>query len=200
MRHTIASSGYRVKYNGVFVDEMTDAQFAAYVRSRQADADRLKEMFETGQTPCIQTEDTRFSGFTKVGGAQFGDNDQLRNFYLGEAKKAGVDVTGKQYFSQLADRPGDPRAWVDSTGDMRRLIEERGWSSDGDVKVKAERRAPRPDCPLAPDIAEDLIEEKLEAVHGPDFETIPRKDYEHAKEDVLNTHAAPKHLTLNAGD
>ena len=154
---------------------------------------RVCDMFAAQQPPRGVSDDTRFRGWTQTGGAQFKD-DKLRRFYLEEAKKAGIDVSGKQYYSELAAYPGDPRAWVDSQGEMRRVIEERGWSSDGDLKVKGPEVERAPDVPIAADLVDDLVEQKLEQQFGPDFTTVPRRDYEDAREAVIDQHAAPAHL------
>lgn len=47
------------------------------------------------------------------------------------AERAGVSIHGKRYLSRLADYPGDPEAWVDSQGDVRRVVEKRGLSCEG---------------------------------------------------------------------
>lgn len=155
---------------------------------------KLCEMFATGRGPTVVTDDTRFQGYTKVGGAQF-KCDATRDYYLGIAREHGVDVGGKQYFSQLAAFPGDPRAWVDSQGEQRRLLEERGWGCDGDLKVAGRPQERAPDTPLADDIADDLVEDYLEARHGPlDGVTIPVKEYHDAREAVVEKHAVPAHL------
>lgn len=153
----------------------------------------LCEMFKAGAAPRVVTDDTRFAGFTKVGGAQF-KHDGVREAYLAEAKKAGVDVSGKMYFSELAAYPGDPTAWADSQGDMRRILEDKGWSCDGDLKVKQEAVGRPKDIPIADDLVADLVESKLEEQLGPDFTEAKGKIVEQARDDVMNTHATPAHL------
>lgn len=172
-----------VKVNGKNIEDLTPAERAAHDARCEA---RLKEMFSTGKAPRVRSDDTFFRGFTGTGGAQF--SDQTREFYLAEAKKAGVSVAGKQYFSQLAAFPGDPRAWVDSRGEMVRLLEERGWSADGDIKVKGEAAEPAADVRLADDIAEEMAIESLED-RFPDRETFTRGEFEEAKAEAIEAHA-----------
>lgn len=156
---------------------------------------KLCEMFATGRAPRGVTDDTRFAGFSKVGGAQFG-SDEIREAYMQPAREAGVDVTGKQYFSELAAYPGDPEAWVDSQGDMRRLLEKRGWGCDGDLKVKAKNGdGPPKGVGLADDIVDDLVEQRLEERHGPlDGVRIKTKEYHDTRAEVVATHSPPAHL------
>lgn len=154
------------------------------------------DMLKAAKAPRGVTDDTRFEGFSKVGGAQF-KVDATRDFYVGEAKRAGVDITGKQYFSELAAFPGDPRAWVDNQGDMRRLLEERGWGCSGDLKVKAREAEAPPTYPkLADDIVEDLVEDRLYERHGPlDEARVTVAEFNEVREDVIATHSAPSHLS-----
>src|SRR5689334_8974709 len=60
----------------------------------------------------------------------------MRDFYLGRAKEAGVNVRGKRYVMGLATEPGDPRAWVDNIHDVKSRCEQEGWGCEGAVKVK----------------------------------------------------------------
>jgi hypothetical protein len=154
------------------------------------------DMLKARKAPRGVSDDTRFAGYSKVGGAQF-SNDEVRDHYTGVAKRAGVDITGKQYFSELAAFPGDPKAWVDSQGDMRRLLEERGWGCSGDLKVKAREMEVAPTHPkLADDIVEDMVEEELYQRHGPlDEARVTVKEFEQVKQEVIETHSAPSHLS-----
>lgn len=141
---------------------------------------RLAEMFASGRAPTAKTDDTFFKGWSKTGGAQF-THPEVRAHYLAEARRAGVSVTGKQYFSELAEYPGDPRAWVDSRGEMVRLLEERNWACSGDLTV---RREPTADPePVA--LAEDLVAEKV----AERLEETPDAKVEDVREQVIETHA-----------
>lgn len=151
---------------------------------------RLAEMFAAGKPPTIKTTNT-FIAKGKTGGDQFGD--ATREHYLRTARAAGVSTDGKVYDGRLAEFPGDPRAWIESQDDVRRLCEERGWGLDGDVKVKAREAAPPATGGLADDIKDDLVEARLAEKYGDDFETVPKREYEKAVEDVVNTHSPPAH-------
>jgi hypothetical protein len=129
----------------------------------------LCPMFASGQGPVCVSDTTRFPGHL-AGGRQFG-NAAVRRKYLAQARKAGVSTDGKVYNSSLAAYPGDPRAWTDSKGDQVRLLEERGWSAEGDVRVKGKEVAPAPAVRLAEDLVQDHVERELErrfpdAVYG----------------------------------
>lgn len=67
----------------------------------------------------------------------------VRERYDRLASAAGIVTSGKQYMPELADFPGDPRAYVDSRADMKRLALERNYTIESDhVNVKAEAMAP----------------------------------------------------------
>ena len=172
-----------VKVNGKNIEDLTPSERADHDARCKA---RLEEMLASGKAPRVKSDDTFFRGFTGTGGAQF--SDEVRPYYLEEARKAGVSVSGKQYFSELAAYPGDPRAWVASRGEMTRLLEERGWSADGDIKVKGEAPEPAGPVRLADDIAEDMALDTLEDRY-PDREAFTREEVAEAKAEAIEAHA-----------
>lgn len=133
----------------------------------------------------IRTEAT-FQAGIKLGGAQFGP--ATRDFYLNAAREAGVSPDGKVYDHRIAAFPGDPQAWVGSSDDVRRVLEERNWGCDGDLKVKCEPVPTAPDKPLADHLVEELVEDRLAAEYGEDFTEVSGAPVRKALEDVMNTH------------
>jgi hypothetical protein len=89
---------------------------------------RFQEMLDTGQAPTLVTDNTFWEG-------QWERNAYLGHLHAEQAKKSGVDITGKSYVSGLAEYPGDPRAFVSGRGDIRRICEERGYGCEGAVTV-----------------------------------------------------------------
>lgn len=148
-------------------------------------------MFASGRAPTCVSDTTRFPGHL-MGGRQFA-TDAVRDAYMAEARKAGVNVDGKVYFSSLAAYPGDPRAWCDSQAEQKKLLEERGWSASGDLNVKGRDVAPAPKVRLADDLVEEHVERELEARY-PDAAgvRIKRQEYEDIKEAVIEKHGAPQ--------
>jgi hypothetical protein len=78
-----------------------------------------------------------------------------------EAKQAGISTSGRFYMSGLADARGhcDPSAWVDSTGDVMRVAEERNYEVNGAVNRKARDVAPA----KAKDISDSILAENVAA-------------------------------------
>lgn len=99
------------------------------------------------------------------------------------AEKMGQSTKGKKYISQLARFVGDPEAWVDGRGDVQRVLEKRGWGSEGSVKAKL--REKEPPKPVA--LAEDLIQEKMRemVIKDPGLKEKPREEL---REKVLDKH------------
>jgi hypothetical protein len=142
--------------------------------------------------PIVKTTNTFLAKNGQLGGDQF-RNPAVREFMLQRAREAGVSTDGKFYEPRIADSPGDPRAWIEGPDDVRRVAEERNLTITGDVKVKGEAVAPAPDVPIADDIVESLVEDRLEKEYGPEFTEVSGAPVERAKEDVMNTHAPPAH-------
>jgi putative FmdB family regulatory protein len=139
----------------------------------------------------IQTSNT-FLAKDAQGGSQF--SDKTRQHMLDMARRAGVSTDGKAYMPEIARFPGDPEAWVQSTDEIKSVIERRGWAAEGDINVKAEAKAPKPDVPLAPDLVAEKVETILEDRLGPDFTTASGPIVERAVDDVMNQYAQPAHL------
>lgn len=98
----------------------------------------LAEMFAFRQAPYGNTDCTFLA--ERENGRQFQDTPWLGDKYKRRAEADGVDVTGKVYLGQLAEYPGDPKAWVNSRDDVRRVCEERGWGCEGMVDVKGQQK------------------------------------------------------------
>lgn len=123
---------------------------------RQGTSHTLAEMF-AHQTPPQSDTDREFMIGTE-NGRQFDGKEKIGEAYKTVAERQGVSVKGKKYISQLAEFPGDPRAWVDGKGDIKRLAEERGYNVSGRVNVKAMRDVPPPE-PIA--VAEDIVQDEM---------------------------------------
>lgn len=106
-------------------------------------------------------------------GRQFQGRPEQGEFYRKQAEKRGQSVKGKKYLSQLARFPGDPEAWVSSRGDVQKVLEDRGWGSDGLVNVKAK---PREEATKPVDVSEDILERETSKAAIPGMKAKDRKD------------------------
>lgn len=79
-----------------------------------------------------------------------------------EAKAAGINITGKQYVSGLANKLGhcDPMAWVSDLSDVRRVAKARNLNVSGLVNVTAAELPPK-SHDLNPRIARELAKKEL---------------------------------------
>ena len=80
-----------------------------------------------------------------------------------EAKAAGIDISGKQYMSGLANKLGhcDPRAWVSDIADVKRVAKDRNLSVSGIVTVNATDLPPSKPVDLNPRIARGLAKQEI---------------------------------------
>ena len=79
-----------------------------------------------------------------------------------EAKAAGINISGKQYVSGLANKLGhcDPMAWVSDLSDVKRVAKDRNLNVTGMVNVEATELPPiRHD--LNPRIAKELAKKEI---------------------------------------
>lgn len=81
---------------------------------------------------------------------------------LAEARKAGINPTGKFYMSGLADKRGhmDPEAWVDSIDDVRRVARKRNLNVQGAVTIEA-RDEGRKEVALNPRIEKEFAKKEI---------------------------------------
>lgn len=142
----------------------------------------LAEMFALGQAPGSRTDREFWAGL------HWGEKDPVaRDHYARLARRDGVDTAGKIYLSQLAEHPGDPRAWVSDRHDVRKVCEERGYGCTGDVTVKGREitRGPQP-APLGEDIVQREVERLTKQDPG-----LAYKDQRELHEMVREQHSGP---------
>ena len=93
--------------------------------------------------------------------------ESLRQHYIKQAREQGVSFQGKVYKASLV-RPEfkgrfDPEALVGDTAETKARLRERGWSSDGTIKVEApEHVFDKPSSiDREYDVADDLVDERV---------------------------------------
>jgi hypothetical protein len=109
---------------------------------------RLAEMLALQAPPRPNTDATFLHGHCN--GSQFAAGPlagELGDRLKATAEAGGQNVKGKVYLGGLARFPGDPQAWVDGKGDVKRVCEERGWKCTGSVESVPDSR--RDDAILA---------------------------------------------------
>jgi hypothetical protein len=128
-----------------------------YTPATPAQKASFQEMLRSQKPPIIKGTDSKnFQGLNPFPNMP----EFMRQHYLKEARKAGVEPNGKIYKMGLV-RPEyagkfDPEALVDSTSQVKGTLERRGWGCEGMVEV-----APTPldTPPEQVDVADDLVEE-----------------------------------------
>jgi hypothetical protein len=142
------------------------------------DERRMAEIIATRTTPGDGLTDRAFmEGF--LTGHDDGLVGESAQDYREKYRAAtGSYPSGRRYMSGVARFPGDPRAWVDSMADVRKICEEDNLSWQYAGKVLHEAREPEADSDDKPyAVAPDLIEKRLKkAVEAnPDLKHQPKK-------------------------
>lgn len=149
-----------------------------------AAAARLQEMFATGETPTLSTDNTFLEGHCN--GSQWEGQERIGNMFRRKAERHGVNTKGKVYLSALALEPGDPKAWVSDRHDVQKVCEERNLKCEGAVKVAHREQEPAP----APRLAEPLVRRimRQEIAKAPE----KAKDLGELRHEVIEKHGRKK--------
>lgn len=144
-----------------WVSQDVDVQLF-YLEMRLAgESHNMAEILALRKPPRCMTDSIFNEGHCN--GSQFADDPEMGDLYKRVADEHGVSITGKHYVSGAADYQGDPRAWVSGRGELKALLEERGWGAQGAVSLKA-RGNDCPDTPenyVDPTIIQDEVEQRI---------------------------------------
>ena len=140
-------------------------------------APRLAEMLALQQPPGVRGTDRAFME-GRLNNEQFDSmpKDHAQNI-ITIARRAGINPNGKFYSSGLADRrgPADPKAWVDSVHDVKRVAAERNLTVTGAVEHKG-IPVPRPQSkPLSERLTREMM--KAEAKRRPSMKQGELREY-----------------------
>lgn len=110
---------------------------AIYLRSLASGAtERFAEMVALQAPPGTRGSDRAFME-GRLNNQQFDDMPKKQaNWLLQEARRAGINPTGKVYVGGLADSRGhrDPEAWVSDVDDVARVAKRRNLHVEGAVR------------------------------------------------------------------
>lgn len=91
-------------------------------------AHRLAEMLASRSAPALDTPTTFINGITDN---MQNEDDPYTRYVLQRAREAGVNTRGARYSNQLATEMGDPKAWITSKDDVKRIAERNGQDVSG---------------------------------------------------------------------
>lgn len=125
--------------------------------------ERWAEMAALQQAPASQGTDREFMHGRNAGEFLNGMPKRQADYITREAKAAGIDISGKYYFSGLADKRGwtDPEAWVSGRDDVLRVANKRNLGLTGQINREAHEEPPKRSVGLADDIVEDLAKKQV---------------------------------------
>lgn len=126
---------------------------------RRAEFELYARMYLRNPDWCVNIQtDTNFYAGMDDG---LPKHPKLREIYLRNARKVGVDPNGKRYEPELAAKGCglDPEAWVPRTEGrsyIRNLLKKRGWTGMGRVEVQGIQHEPPSE--IKPKVADDIVE------------------------------------------
>lgn len=154
---------------------------------KAADAKRFAEMVSTRRAPGLNGTDRAFLEGDVI---HHGLNNQapfLQEQMVSQARKAGINITGKVYKAGLADQRGaaDPQAWVSGIDDVLAVCKAKNLNCRGAVNHKAHEVPPKPDVPLA----EKLIQEQAAeyVAKDPSWKKKPQE----LRQMIIDKHGSP---------
>lgn len=124
---------------------------------------RFAEMAALQQPPGTRGTDRAFME-GRLNNEQFASmHAPLARRMLSEAKAAGISTSGKFYVGGLADKRAhlDPKAWVDSVSDIKKVAQERDLYVQGIVEYSPPEKPPRKSVDIAPDILREQVRKEL---------------------------------------
>lgn len=95
-----------------------------FLRRVKGQSHRMAEMLACRQPPGLKGTDRAFNE-GRCNGNQFERMPWLGDYYREIAHRHGISTTGKFYASQIANEPGDPRAWISDVGELKKVAAER---------------------------------------------------------------------------
>ena len=126
---------------------------------------RFAEMAALQQPPGTRGTDRAFMQ-GRLNNQQFADmNSPLAQRMLREAKAAGISTSGRFYMGGLADKRAhlDPKAWVDSVADIKKVAQERDLHVQGIVEDSPPEKPPKKSVDIAPDILREQVRKEIKA-------------------------------------
>jgi hypothetical protein len=146
----------------------------------------LKDMLDSRRGPSLNTDTKYFAGLG-TDDPYAGLPENVRQHHWDKAIKAGINPEGKRYVGSLATEAGDPRALVESRGDMLRRAQEANINvEEGIITNKVDINAdPRSTYEPADDLVEDRTLDILISDGAGDEVSV--KEYEQAEEKAYNS-------------
>lgn len=132
---TDATDQLAMGMNGISFPER-ERLFFYWDRRKEGCSPKLAEMLALQQSP-MSSSDREFCEGRVDNGHLFGHGplaEDTGNKLKKIAEAGGQNVKGKMYVGSIARFPGDPEAWVSDRGDVKRVVEKRGWKCQGAVE------------------------------------------------------------------
>jgi hypothetical protein len=171
------------------IGRITDKGYVAE-ESDTPDPELLKDMLRSRKGPTLDTDTTFFASHAKhrTLAEQFPNPKQL-NDVINAARKQGYNPSPNDiYYSPVAGKVGDPKAFISHARGGKSRIRDaciaNGVDCEGVVNVKAPRKDPKPDVPLAADLVKEAVFKMV--LKDP---SLKRKPLRELQEAAIDKHA-----------
>jgi hypothetical protein len=155
-----------------------------------ADPELLNDMLRSRRGPTLDTDTALFAshGSCRTLADQFPNKQALDNL-IKAARKQGYNPSPNDiYYSPIASRRGDPKAFISQANGGKARIRDaciaNGLDCEGTVNVKAPRKDPKPDIPLAADLVRESVIQMVKRDPG-----LKRKPLRELQEAAIDRHA-----------
>lgn len=171
---------YVVKVGNRVLTEQEDAAMTAKKRRLHGG---IEEILRSRQVPGAKTDTSFLSSFGTLLDQCDGDERYCQHL-VNEARKQGYEPGANDvYMPTIAQRMGDPRAFIRSKGEMIRLAEERGKALEIDGEEVVHQREPdRDPWEREHKLNPELVKEVLPMVKAANPKADPRELVQIAEE------------------
>jgi hypothetical protein len=186
-RAGVAAVNYKINGRSVSQEEWDEH----HAKREALYGNLLDDMLASRRAPMMGNSDRMFMEGANAQTCTHGLDELSVERSLSRAHGAGVSTHGKVYMSQLGT-PENPLAWVSGIEDLRTSLRIQGKGCES-LGIKPVVKDPGPDVPLAEDIIEEEIAERLMA--NPDLQAklIEKPEtLNELKEQVIEKHGPQK--------
>jgi hypothetical protein len=156
----------------------------------EAEMDKLRfqSIVDSRQAPGTRWSDRAYMEGEVLNNGLGDHPREMAEAMVEQAKKAGINITGKVYKGGLADDrgAGDPRAWVGSADEALQVCRDRNLNITGGVEYQGHAVDREPDTPLSDTLVENIINDYT--TKDPQLKRKPKQEL---REMVISKHGAP---------
>ena len=166
--------------------ELTGDELVAW-REKNRRSGKLQDRLGSRRSPGCETDTTFLSNFGSLDSQFDGDRRYTEELVKQARQQGGNPQINDVYLPTIAQRPGDPRAFVRSVGEARAYAEETGRGLTVNGREVLQGQEPEIDpFETAPKMDEELVRKELPAA----LTENPKLSLPEAREMIIEKHGA----------